>query len=47
MRLDVAVIGHYMNSNEAMSEEFKKFLSKYPDWTHVTAWASTFKAWKF
>jgi hypothetical protein len=47
VRLDIAVIGHYINSHESMSEEFKKFLSKYPDWAHVTAWASTFKAWKF
>lgn len=47
MRLDIAVIGHYINSHEYMSEEFKKFLRKYPDWAHVTAWATTFKAWKF
>jgi hypothetical protein len=45
--LDIAVIGHYINSHEYISEEFKTFLKKYPDWTHITAWAATYKAWKF
>jgi len=25
-----------------MSEDFKKFLRKIPDWNRVAAWASTF-----
>ncbi|KDR16698.1 endoplasmic reticulum metallopeptidase 1-like isoform X2 [Zootermopsis nevadensis] len=47
LRLDIAVIGQYINSHEYISEGFKTFLRKYPDWAHVTAWAATYKAWKF
>lgn len=45
--VDIAVIGQYMNSPADISEEFKQFLRKYPDWAHVTAWTATYKAWRF
>ncbi|XP_069678437.1 endoplasmic reticulum metallopeptidase 1-like [Periplaneta americana] len=45
--VDIAVIGQYINSPGDISEEFKQFLRKYPDWAHVTAWTATYKAWRF
>lgn len=43
--LDIAVIGHYINNQGEISEHFRQFLRKYPDWAHVTAWPTTYKSW--
>ncbi|KAJ9584785.1 hypothetical protein L9F63_020873 [Diploptera punctata] len=43
--LEIAVIGHYINNQGEISEHFRQFLRKYPDWAHVTAWPATYKSW--
>lgn len=43
---DFALIGHLVHHEIHYTDEFKEFISKFPDWTYPTAWTSSYQSWR-
>ncbi|KAL3287811.1 hypothetical protein HHI36_002272 [Cryptolaemus montrouzieri] len=44
--MDIAVAGNYVHPKKfRMTPDFKKFLSKFPDWADMTAWVANYQSW--
>ncbi|KAI4469139.1 metallopeptidase m28 family member [Holotrichia oblita] len=44
---DVAVTGHYFFGKSKTSAEFQELIEKFPSWTAVTSWSSSYESWIF
>ncbi|XP_017781719.1 PREDICTED: endoplasmic reticulum metallopeptidase 1-like [Nicrophorus vespilloides] len=44
--LDIAVAGKYIHDVQ-MSNDYVKFLSKFPVWTFVNPWVATYESWAY
>lgn len=45
--LDIALVSHYLFHQEERTEEFRQFIDRFPEWTYVQAWTSTYESWQF
>lgn len=44
--MDIAVSGNYVHPKKfRMTQDFSKFLSKFPDWADLTAWVANYQSW--
>ncbi|KAK9707901.1 Peptidase family M28 [Popillia japonica] len=44
---DVAVTGHHFFGVSKTSSDFQKLIDKFPSWTAVTSWSSSYESWIF
>lgn len=42
----IALIGHQIHNEENYTKEFQQLLFRFPSWTHITAWMSSYESWK-
>lgn len=45
--MDIAVIAQFTHHEEERTKDFKDFINSFPEWTHVTAWVSSYNKFEF